>query len=576
MKPFNLFSKPSTSARDMYQYDLSQKVRSRIIHTVRQRLDDDPTLSRQGFGFKHTLEEVGKEILKKQGSMEAPSQRSLSEAMIHHFFNCGNEDALECIKLLFRVRPHYITQQYVDDINSIFQEEGIGYELTPMQSIDTGETGNLFGRPAGRRIEYVFPEIIRKNTAKGGVASPAPISSSISGTTSTASPSCATRTADKPTVRTILVLAANPKDSNRLRLDEQVKRIEQGLERSKNRDQFKLVTKWAVTDDDLRRAMLDNEPEIVHFAGHGSAASKDGSERDLIPLGTDDEGGLAFEDESGRAHLIPGNALARLFTLCANHVKCVVLNACYSEVQADAISEHIDYVVVMRKAIGDEAAIKFAVGFYDALGAGRDFETAFKFGQSAIDLKGIPEYLTPVLKKKRFISGTAPAPLSSAIPSFPPSAGLPSPHSGVQSSSDPGSGTFPAPGSHPGNLVSTAGTTSPTSAATNVHTQQQPAQQRTIESEASFPLTDKAISTTASHVDTRPYIIKEIHALFDRRAAWTADEIVQALSSKPECTDYAVRQAIQELDFDQIIRRSYNPLVYVRNLLYKEKQSTPD
>ena len=68
--------------------------------------------------------------------------------------------------------------------------------------------------------------------------------------------------------------------------------------------------------------------------------------------------------------------------------------------QANTIAEHIDYVVGMKKAIGDVAAIKFAVEFYDALGAGRDMEKAFKFGCIAIDLKGIPEYLTPVLKKK--------------------------------------------------------------------------------------------------------------------------------------------------------------------------------
>ena len=54
----------------------------------------------------------------------------------------------------------------------------------------------------------------------------------------------------------------------------------------------------------------------------------------------------------------------------------------------------------MKQAIGDDAAIKFAVGFYDAVAAGRDFEDAFKFGQSAINLANIPEDLTPVLKKK--------------------------------------------------------------------------------------------------------------------------------------------------------------------------------
>jgi len=148
-------------------------------------------------------------------------------------------------------------------------------------------------------------------------------------------------------------------------------------------------------------------------------------------------------------------------------VKCVVLNACYSEAQADAIAEHIDYVVGMKEAIGDEAAIKFAVGFYDALEAGRNFETAYKFGCSAIDLKGIPEYLTPVLKK-RSISVAAPNPPSLASPPNDPSAGLPSPQSGLHSPSVPGSGTSTAQDGDPGNIDSAAGTSSPTSATAKI------------------------------------------------------------------------------------------------------------
>jgi len=70
----------------------------------------------------------------------------------------------------------------------------------------------------------------------------------------------------------------------------------------------------------------------------------------------------------------------------------------------------------MKKAIGDQAAIKFAVGFCDALGAGRDFEKAFKFGCSAIDLKGIPEHLTPILKKNvRAGTGNTFSPTSSVM-----------------------------------------------------------------------------------------------------------------------------------------------------------------
>jgi hypothetical protein len=76
----------------------------------------------------------------------------------------------------------------------------------------------------------------------------------------------------------------------------------------------------------------------------------------------------------------------------------VVLNACYSEIQANAIAEHIDYVVGMNSIIGDDAAIQFAVGFYDELGAGWSYEDAYNGGCDAIPLQGIPEENTPVFK----------------------------------------------------------------------------------------------------------------------------------------------------------------------------------
>ena len=55
----------------------------------------------------------------------------------------------------------------------------------------------------------------------------------------------------------------------------------------------------------------------------------------------------------------------------------------------------------MPKEIKDKAAIEFAVGFYDALGAGKSVEHAFKFGCNAVRqiFPDLPEYLIPVLKK---------------------------------------------------------------------------------------------------------------------------------------------------------------------------------
>jgi AAA-like domain/CHAT domain len=183
-------------------------------------------------------------------------------------------------------------------------------------------------------------------------------------------------------VKKILILSANPKNSVSLRLDEEVREIEKGLTRAKMRDLFELEQKWAVRPRDMQRAISDFKPQIVHFSGHG--AGKDG---------------LVLEDETGQAKLVSTSALTTLFELF-NQVECVVLNACYSEIQAEAIAQYIPYVIGMSQAVGDQAAIAFAVGFYDALGNGEDFESAYKHGCVAIKMAGITDDISPVLKRR--------------------------------------------------------------------------------------------------------------------------------------------------------------------------------
>ena len=109
--------------------------------------------------------------------------------------------------------------------------------------------------------------------------------------------------------------------------------------------------------------------------------------------------GLALENENGEVQLVTTAALTSLFELFQDKVECVFFNACYSAKQTDAISQYISYVIGMKQSIGERAALEFAVGFYDALGAGRSIEDAFKLGCISIDLEGLPESLVPVLKK---------------------------------------------------------------------------------------------------------------------------------------------------------------------------------
>ncbi|GAA6622364.1 SAVED domain-containing protein [Scytonema sp. NUACC26] len=186
-------------------------------------------------------------------------------------------------------------------------------------------------------------------------------------------------------IKRILILAANPTNTTRLRLDEEVREIKKALRCAPKRDQFELVSCWAVTPRELQLAVLEESPQIVHFCGHGMG----------------DEG-LVLQDETGQVKFVSTNALAGLFKLFANKVECVLLNACYSELQAEVIKHHIDYVIGMNQSLGDRTAIEFAVSFYEALGADKNYDFAYEYACNGISMAGIDQANVPVLHRKSF------------------------------------------------------------------------------------------------------------------------------------------------------------------------------
>lgn len=208
----------------------------------------------------------------------------------------------------------------------------------------------------------------------------------------------------------ILILASNPRKD--IDLDEEIRLLRNAVDQSRARDQFEIVSEPGVRVGDLQRLLLRHKPQIVHFSGHGSGKE-----------------GLIFKMDGGGEQWVRADALAGMFELnpIRSHVKCVLLNACYSEEQADAIVSSIDYVVGMSHEIQDDAAIAFSKGFYLALGEGCSFDDSFEFGKNAIQLEisgsskkmrsvseaqrklevtnavtniSIPEHLKPILKKK--------------------------------------------------------------------------------------------------------------------------------------------------------------------------------
>jgi len=187
----------------------------------------------------------------------------------------------------------------------------------------------------------------------------------------------------------ILFLAANPIDSDRLRLDEEIRQIDQALRQSEFRDRFEIRQHWAVRVSELQNILLRHKPDIVHFSGHGSEASE-----------------IYLEDEHGESYAVPGQALGELFRVLRGNIKCVVLNACFSQTQARAIAKAVDCVIGMSQAIGDVSSIRFAAAFYQALAFGKDVRTAFELGKNQIDLEKLPDSETPRLFNPKVTSAS--------------------------------------------------------------------------------------------------------------------------------------------------------------------------
>jgi hypothetical protein len=179
---------------------------------------------------------------------------------------------------------------------------------------------------------------------------------------------------------TILFLASNPDNTPTLKLDEEIRAITEKIHSSEFRDNLELVPLGAVRPDDLLRALNEHQPQILHFSGHGSP-----------------NGEILLMDDDRRMKPVSTPALKALSITMKDNIRLIMLNACFSHVQAEALSEVIDCVIGMRKEIGDDAAITFAASFYQAIGFGRSVRQSFDQGIAALLLEGIPEAETPEL-----------------------------------------------------------------------------------------------------------------------------------------------------------------------------------
>ena len=161
---------------------------------------------------------------------------------------------------------------------------------------------------------------------------------------------------------TILFLSANPAETKPLELIKECNIINDKIRASAGgRALFKLEQRHDISIKSLIEELLNYNPQILHFSGHGSEKSA-----------------LIFKNENtGQIEEVPPTALSDLFKVFGKKIDLVFLNACYSEKQAKAIAEHVNCVIGMSDAIPDITAIEFASIFYLSLGFNKSVKEAF-------------------------------------------------------------------------------------------------------------------------------------------------------------------------------------------------------
>lgn len=186
-----------------------------------------------------------------------------------------------------------------------------------------------------------------------------------------------------PNEITVLFMASNPEGTSQLRLDEEIRAIQEKIRLSEFRDSIHFESRWAVRSADILQAINETNPTIVHFSGHGA-----------------ENGDLVLSNPNGTPKFVSKEAITMAISTASDTVRLVVFNACFSEHQAKSVVESIEAAIGMSDSIRDDAAVTFAAQLYSTIGFGYSLEKAFKQAIAAIMLEGISQEEIPQLFKR--------------------------------------------------------------------------------------------------------------------------------------------------------------------------------
>jgi hypothetical protein len=192
----------------------------------------------------------------------------------------------------------------------------------------------------------------------------------------------------------VLGMVASPQGLPQLDVGHEKRLVEEAVRGLRERRLVELAWLEGQTWRDLQRAMRRGPWHVFHFIGHGGFDPET------------EEGAIALSDDEGRKHLLGASDLALLLD---DHyfLRLVFLNSCegargsprdpFSSTAASLVRSGIPAVVAMQYEITDRSAIEFSRSFYDAVADGLPIDAAVAEARTAVKMKSILEWGTPVL-----------------------------------------------------------------------------------------------------------------------------------------------------------------------------------
>jgi hypothetical protein len=173
----------------------------------------------------------------------------------------------------------------------------------------------------------------------------------------------------------ILYLAANPRDTSHLRLQEEARDLQERIRLGPHREDFEVIHCLAVRPRDLLRGLQEVQPHIIHFSGHGNLDKQ-----------------VVLQDDEGKSCPAAPEDLAGLAELFKTNLKVALMSCCYGRPQAEALNRVLDFTIGMDEPISDKGAVSFSAAFYQVLASGGSVKQAFESARLLTRMEGRPVF----------------------------------------------------------------------------------------------------------------------------------------------------------------------------------------